>query len=100
MAFGFCFLATANCNSSLAHWLQPQLLLIGIDHHARLPVFLSYSNLTFKDVAGRCVYPVFYLGNALRRRAEKLFVFVVSKLKFQCETINEVHKNYVEDENE
>ena len=76
MAFGFCFLATANCNSSLAHWLQLQLLLIGIDHHARLPVFLSYSNLTFKDVAGRCVYPVFYLGNALRRRAEKLFVFV------------------------
>lgn len=100
MAFGFCLLATAFFNSSLAHWLQPQPLLAGIDHHARLPVFLSNSNLTFKDVVGRCVCRVFYLGNALRRRVENVFVLVVSKLISQSVTINEMHKNYREDENE
>lgn len=75
-AFGFCVFTPANCSSSLLRTLQPQLLLTGIDHDARLPVSPSYSNVTLKDLVGRCVRPAFYLGNSLCRHVEHLFVSI------------------------
>ena len=54
MAFGFCVLTARNCNSSLVHTLQLQLLLTGINHQARLRVSRPYSNLTFRQ-SGRTV---------------------------------------------
>jgi hypothetical protein len=92
MAFGFCFLTASNCNSSLVHTLQPQLLLTGINHHARLQVSLPFSNLAFRDMAGQCVCHASYLSNVLCRHVEHLFVSVISKLITQCETINELLK--------
>ena len=53
MAFGFCLLTAGNCNSSLVHNLQPQLLLTGIIYHACLQVSLLYSNLTFRPSGRR-----------------------------------------------
>jgi hypothetical protein len=53
MAFGLFFLTASNCNSSLLHILQPQLLT-GSSHHPCLQVSLSYSNVTFRQ-SGRTV---------------------------------------------
>jgi hypothetical protein len=92
MAFGFCMFVAAICNSALVHTLQPELLLIGINEHARLLVSFSNSNLTFGRALGGCVCPAFYLGTVLSGHLEHHFVFLTLKGIIQCEAIHDVHK--------
>src|ERR1700674_2624721 len=100
MPFGLFFLTASNWNSSLVHTLQLQLSLTRSNNHSCLQKSLSCCNRTFKDVVGRCACAVFQLRNVLRRHDEHFFVSTISKLIHQCETTNEVHKNYREDEND
>jgi hypothetical protein len=81
IAFGFCFLTAGSCNSSLVHTPQPQLLLTGSNHHARLRVSLPYSNLTFWQ-SGRTV--LHNEGGVSPRLPKRNYSLAMSSAEHRC----------------